>query len=269
MLLKYMENLGILVGYGCDFEFGGKKEIASALRNKGYSAKEIDEPWPRDKYVFFKGKYVSAGEEGVKGNVYGEGGNIRIGEGFMLISDNAFNFDKIKSKVDFERLGKDKEYYNSSKKIIIEEGKKYHNSRIYVAPTGNFNGKIAQGHIDLFTLLLLKRKILILDKHFGKDANRDGDYNAIAEKEGLEFIEYDGSQDGVWYPLNSLVLPRGGGEIAVIDSKAISLQKLLHKKGIETIGVHMPQRNHPAGKINCQTNVFNVNDKNNIERFFD
>jgi len=263
-----MKNLGIAVGYGFDFKLGGQEKICSALKNRGYSVKKVNEAWPRDKYVFFKDKYVLAGEEGAFGNVFGEGGNIQTGKGFVLVSDNAFYFNNIKSKVDFDKLKRDKSYYNSAKEIIIKEGKKSYNARIHVAPTGDFQGNVAQGHIDLFTLLLPNKKILIFDKHFGKSANLDRDYNAIAEKECLEFIEYDGSKDGVWYPLNSLILPNEESEVIVMDSKAKFLQKLLNKKGVETILVDMPQRNYPAGKINCQTNIFSLKDVGEIDKFF-
>jgi hypothetical protein len=263
-----MKNLGILVGYGFDFNLGGQKNICSALRSRGYSAIEINESWPRDEYVFFKEKYIPVGEDGCSGNVFGEGGNIQTGKEFLLVSDNAFYFDKIKSKVDFDKLRKDKKYYNLAKNVIIEEGKKYHNSRIHVAPTGDFHGELAQGHIDLFTLLLPNKKILIFDKHFGKDANLDKDYNLISEKESLEFVEYDGSQDGIWYPLNSLVLPDCGRDVVVIDSKAKSLQRLLDKKGVGSIPVDMPQKSYPAGKINCQTNVFSLGDEKKVCKFF-
>jgi len=263
-----MKNIGIIVGYGFDFKSGGQKEICSSLRKKGYSVKEVAEAWPRDKYVLSNDKYIPAGESGSAGNVFGEGGNIQKGNGFVLISDNAFYYDNIKSKIDFNKLRADKKYYNLAKEVILKEGKKHYSERIHVAPTGDFHGQLAQGHIDLFTMLLPNNKILIFDKHFGKDANLDKDYNIIAEQEKLKFIEYDGSQDNVWYPLNSLILPSENKEVVVIDSKAKSLQKLLNMKGIETIAVDMPQKNYPAGKLNCQTNIFNLGDEKKVRGFF-
>jgi len=264
-----MKNLGVLVGYGFDFKFGGQENIASALRNKGYFVKKIDESWPRDRYVFFKDKYISAGEEGSYGNVFGEGGNIQVGDNFVLVSDNAFYFKDIRENIDFNKLGRDIKYYNSAKKIIEEKGKKNYGVRVHVAPTGEFFGKVAQGHIDLFALVLPKSKLLILDKHFGKSANLNRDYNVIAEKEKLKLIEYDGSQDGVWFPLNSLVLPNYESETVVMDNKAVSLKRIFDKEGVKTISVDMPQRNQPAGKINCQTNTFDINDLRKVEKFFD
>lgn len=265
-----MEDLGVLVGYGFDYEFGGQKNIASALRNKGYSVKEVGEAWPRDKYVLFKDKYIPSVDEGSSGNVFGEGGNVQLGKDFVLVSDNAFYFNDIKKDVDFEKLFKNKNYYESAKNIISEKGKRQYGVSVHVAPTGCFFGNPSfQGHIDLFTLLLPNSKILIFDKHFGKGANLNYDYNKIAEREKLKFIEYDGDKEGVWFPLNSLVLPNSQKEKVVIDSNANWLSKILEREGVETIKVDMPQRYHPAGKINCQTNTFLLKNKNNIHKFLD
>lgn len=265
-----MKDLGILVGYGFDFQFGGKDKINKALRDKGYFTKIVDEPWPRDKYVFFKNKYTLLGEESSSGNVFGDGGNVQLGKDFALVSDNAFYFDDINKNIDLDRLSKDKEYYDSSKEVIIKKGEEEYNTRVHVAPTGYFFGNpSAQGHIDLFTLLLPNSKILIFDKYFGGKANLNYDYNKISEKEGLRFIEYDGSKEDVWFPLNSLVIPNFQSEKVVIDSNAKTLNKILNKKGIQTILVDMPQKNYPAGKINCQTNIFNLKDKHSVTKIFD
>ncbi|HQF82794.1 MAG TPA: hypothetical protein PK255_02190 [Candidatus Pacearchaeota archaeon] len=262
-----MEKLGVLVGYGFDFELGGQNKICAALKNNGYFVKSIGEPWPRGKYVLFGKKYISSGELDDSGNVFGEGGNVQLGKDFVLVSDNAFHFNEIKKDVDLKRLISDRGYYESSKKIISNKGKEQYNVPVHVAPTGYFFGNSsAQGHIDLFTLLLPNSKILIFDKYFGKDANLNYDYNKICEKEGLKFLEYDGSKEEVWFPLNSLVLPNSQKEKVVIDSKAKSLNRILEKEGIERILVDMPQRNYPAGKINCQTNVFLLKDKNKLDK---
>lgn len=262
-----MEELGVLVGYGFDFECGGQNNICAALRNRGYFVKPISEPWPRDKYVLFNKKYIPSEELDSSGNVFGDGGNVQLGKDFVLVSDNAFYFNEIKKDVDFQRLIKDRDYYESSKKIISNKGKEQYNVRVHVAPTGYFFGNSsAQGHIDLFTLLLPTSKVLIFDKYFGKDANVNYDYNKICEKEGIKFLEYDGSKEGIWFPLNSLVLPNSQKEKVVIDSNARLLNRLLDKEGVERVLVDMPQRNYPAGKINCQTNLFLLKDKNNLNR---
>ncbi len=265
-----MKNLGIVVGYGFDFNLGGRKEIASALRDKGYFVKEVDEPWPRDRYVLLRNKYVNSICEDGSENVFGDGGNVQLGDGFALVSDNAFYFNNIKKEVNFERLFRDKKYYETSKKIISNKGKRQLGVPVYVAPTGYFFGNSsAQGHIDLFTLLLPKNKILIFDNHFGKGANLNKDYNKISEENNLKFIEYSGNGEGVWFPLNSLVLSSPSSEKVVIDSNAKSLRKILEKEGVDFIQVNMPQRSYPAGKINCQTNTFRLKDKDNLRNFFD
>lgn len=263
-----MGDLGIIVGKGFDFKLGGQEQISSGLKSRGYFVKEVDEAWPRNDYVYFNGKYVLE-ENGNSGNVFGNGGMVQKGEDFLLVSDAGFFYNDFKSKVQFNRLNIDKEYYEKSKNLILDKGKKQFNARIHIAPTGTFfNGKINNGDIDLFTLLLPKEKLLIFDTYFGKNANFHKDYNKISEKEGLKLIEYEGSQDNVWYPLNALVIPSRDKEVVVLDKNAKSLIKLLEKKNVNIIPVDIPQRDHPAGKINCQTNVFDLKDVQKIRGFF-
>ncbi|MGY4883951.1 MAG: hypothetical protein ACP5NZ_00025 [Nanobdellota archaeon] len=262
-----MKNLGVLVGKGFDFRLGGQEKIASKLKSSGYQVKLVDDPWPRNSYVFFNGKYVLEDEQG-KDNVFGNGGMVLKGNGFLLVSDAAFLYNNFKSKVDENRLKNDREYYEESKNLIKKEGKKVFNSRVHVAPTGNFfNGNSSSGDIDMFSLVLPNNKILIFDTFFGKDANKHKHYNKIAEEEGLEFIEYDGKKDNVWYPLNCLVIPYANGDEVFLDSNSKSLINILNKKGVKSIGIDMPQREHAAGKIHCQTNVFDVNSKGKINNF--
>lgn len=262
-----MGDLGIIVGKGFDFKLGGQEQISSGLKSRGYFVKEVDEAWPRNDYVYFNGKYVLE-ENGNSGNVFGNGGMVQKGEDFLLVSDSAFFYNDFKSKVQFNRLNIDKEYYEKSKNLILDKGKKQFNARIHVAPSGNFFNGNPNGDIDLFTLLLPQEKILLFDTYFGKQANKYKDYNIIAEKEGWRLIEYNGNQDNVWYPLNALVVPSVKIDKIFLDKNAKSLIKLLEKKHVNIIPVDIPQRDHPAGKINCQTNVFDLKDVQKIRGFF-
>jgi hypothetical protein len=117
-----MKNLGILVGIGFDFEFGGQEKIASELESRGHSVKLISSPWPRNYYVYFNGKYVFE-EKGDSTNVFGNGGMVQKGDNFLLVSDAAFFYKNFKSQVDVNRLKIDKDYYEDSKKLIIDTGK--------------------------------------------------------------------------------------------------------------------------------------------------
>lgn len=262
-----MGDLGIIVGKGFDFRLGGQEKISSGLKSRGYFVKEVDEPWPRNNYVYFNGKYVLEEKEDLR-NVFGNGGMVQKGDSFLLVSDAGFFYNNFKSKVDLKKLKEDRNYYENSKILIEEEGKKQFNTRIHVAPSGNFFNGNPNGDIDMFTLLLPKEKILLFDTYFGKEANKYKDYNIIAEKEGWKFIEYNGNQDNVWYPLNALVVPSLKVDNVFLDKNAKSLIKVLDKKGINSVPIEVPQRDYPAGKINCQTNVFDIKDLQKIRGFF-
>lgn len=259
-----MRETCVSVGVG----IGGQKEIMDSLARAGYNVEHSVEQWPRDSWVYFNGKYISRGGMGIEGNVFGDGGNVHTGEDFVMVSDNAFWFNDVRNKIK-ENFGCSENDINNSiyknyeeaSKIVSDCGKEFFNSRVHIAPTGYYQGKIGQTHIDLFSLLLPKSKILLFDKHYGKDANAKNHYNRIAEKENLKFIEFDGSKDGVWYPLNSCILPYNSGDAVVLDSKSQSLKKILDKEGVKIIQVDMPQIEYPAGKINCQTNMYRVNDR--------
>ena len=256
-----IENAIISVGVG----IGGQAQIMNALRKENFSVDQSYEQWPRDTWVYFNDKYFLRGEMGVEGNVFGDGGNVLQGEDYLLVSDNAFFFQDIKDKVN-EKFGEvNIKNYEKAKEIISDEGKKTFNSRVHVTPSGYFHGKTGQFHNDMTTLLLPKSKILLFDTFYGGNGNICGHYNRIAEEEGLEFIEYDGGKEWVWYPLNSCVLPWPRNEAVLLDSKSKSLIKILKDQGVKTITVEMPQHNYPAGKINCQTNVYNKKDKKFID----
>jgi hypothetical protein len=260
-----MKNICVSVGVG----IGGQKEIMSAIQKEGFKVDCSYEQWPRDTWVYFNDKYVLRGDIGVEGNVFGDGGNVLQGEDFLLVSDNAFMFQNIRNKVK-DKFGEiNSKNYELAKEIISEDGEKIFGAKVHVTPTGYYHGKTGQLHNDMVSLLLPKSKILLFDNFYGGNGNKFGHYNEIAKKENLEFINYDGGQDGVWYPLNSCVLPWPKNEAVVVDSKASSLIKILKDMEIKIIPVDMPQHTYPAGKINCQTNIYNLRDKNFIDSLDD
>jgi hypothetical protein len=252
-----INQIKVLVGTG----IGGQREIMESLRNEGFQVKSAkNRQWSRDHYVFHNGIYVKRGEATPEGNPFGEGGNIRLREGFFLVSDRVYNVSNVIKAELGELRERERERertdYQKIKQTIAKEGERHFPStRIHVAPTGYFHGGKGHEHIDMYTLLLPKSKTLIIDTHFGKCAGGAQEYDEIAEAEQLKLIKYDGSQDRVWYPLNSLVLSRGNSDVVFVDTKAISLIKLLEHEGIKSVEVEMPQQTYPAGKINCQTNT--------------
>jgi len=248
------KDLTVIVGTG----IGGQREILTALTENGYTAQSAGPRiWPRDHYVYFKGRYVVSGSSRgyYEGNAFGEGGGILIGDDFLLISDTSYVKKHIFGLLSTNPM------YQQIKNAIIAEGVVHHpGARIHVAPTGYFHGGKGHDHIDMFSLLLPQRKLLLLDTFFGKGAGRAKEYDAIAEAEGLTLIRYNGFQDRVWYPLNALVLREDDTDVAVVDDQAVSLIKLLTDHCVKVIAVPMPQINFPGGKINCQTNIFNPAD---------
>ncbi|HLC96567.1 MAG TPA: hypothetical protein VJH97_04550 [Candidatus Nanoarchaeia archaeon] len=236
--------MNIVVGTG----IGGQRQILTALRDAEYDVVSTGRAWPRDHYVYFNGRYIKSGSPGsIDGNPFGEGGNIVPGHGFLLVSDMVHLHKQVSTPP--------QPTYSQIKEAILAEGRRqFPDTRIYVAPTGYFHGSKGHSHIDMFTLLLPVRRLLIVDTYFGKGAGTAREYDAIAEQEALRLIRFDGSADGVWYPLNGLVL---SGDITAVDRKAKSLIRLLADEGVPIIRVDMPQHEHPAGKINCQTNTFN------------
>jgi len=208
-----MVELGILVGSGFDLEYGGQKEIASALKSRGYFVKEVDEPWPRNEYVYFNGKYFFE-KNGDLRNVFGNGGMIQKGEDFLLVSDAAIFYDNFSLEIRKEKIISNKEDYEKEKGIIVKKGEKEFGTRVHIVPSGQANGDI-----DMYTLLLPKNKILFFDNYFGRNSGKSY-YNEIAEKEGFKFFELDGKESGTWYPLNSLVLPKGNQDLVVLDKNA-------------------------------------------------
>jgi hypothetical protein len=242
------QNLAVIVGTG----IGGQREVKEALDEQGFEVKTTGVMWPQDHYVYFDGRYVRRRVA----DKFGEGGYFRIGNDFLLVSDFIYETYQVG---ELRHIHRDIPY-DKMKEIIAAECKKYHlTARVHVAPSGYYHkGKGRDSHLDTFTLLLPNRKILIVDTHFGNKASTTKEYDEIARIEKLELIRYDGSQDGVWNPLNASVLPgEDNQDVVFVDDKSKSLIRLLEENGVKAVGVEMPQHEYPAGKINCMVNVYN------------
>lgn len=249
------QNLAVIVGTG----IGGQRQLKKAIADQGFQVKSTDRQWPRDHYVHFKESYVKRGEAGLGGNLFGEGGYYRIGEDYLLIGSGIGDLVTNYTARDF--LGfNGKEQKAESHDSLVESAKTHFpTARIHVVPSGASKGR-GHNHLDVSVLLVPNNKLLIVDTYFGKYAAERDEVDRIGKQESLIVIRYDGSQDRVWNPLNALVLPDDNGDIAFVDDKSKSLIKLLEKNGVKTIGVSMPQHEYPAGKINCQTNTYNLED---------
>ncbi len=261
-------DLGVIVGLG----IGGQDGIYRTLLDHGINATKLSHvchAWPRDHYVYFNGRYVKSDFPAcLSSRSFGEGGFILLGDDFLLVSDmvcvNTDIYDSLPNIPTYDQI----------KEAIVAEGRKHFPGiRIHVVPSGCFHDRSGcvnipsdvrlysdqkYQHIDIFSLLVPERKLLLLDTFYWESAALTREYDAVAEQEGLRLIRYDSSQDDVRIPLNSLVIP--GGKVFV-NSKARSLIRLLNGEDLEVIGVEMPpQIADPTGGIRCQTNLHDVRD---------
>lgn len=234
----------IIVGKGQ----GGQEELSKAINELGYETfltggnKNPTSFWPRDCFVNYDGTYLTSHDD--EDHPLGEGGNVRIGNGFALVSSEGIS---IFSGYESNRI--------RQQQILDGLGEEYiPNTRLYVAPNGFERTKVECEHIDLFVLLCPNNKILMVDTNYSPAAS-DRDYDLIAEKEGLKLIRYDGSND-VMFPLNGCVIPRSIDTV-LLDSKSTRLISMLKDEGVNAVGMPMPQLgSNTAGKVNCQTNLF-------------
>ena len=233
-----LEDLVIIVGKGhC-----GQEEIVEALSDKGYQTeKTINCIWPRDDYVLHNGVYTKSWNTDGSYNPLGEGGNLRFGDGFVLFSDYAAWLE-----------------FGNSEEALVKLKETFLGMRPYLVPTG-YPEIIPKGeHIDLFTLVCPKQKLLFLDWGI-ENAVRKRVYSEIAEREGLKVIYYD--YEEVALPLNAAILPgENGTDIVLLDRACIPLMRMLRNNGVEVIPVDFPKIKHPNGKLNCQVNHYYKSD---------
>src|SRR3989344_2490094 len=244
------EQIEVLVGTG----IGGQRNILDAIGKQGFKTKHVGCLWPRDQYVYFNGNYIFRGE-GSNENHFGEGGYFRFGNDYVLIGGGLIDLVtkyKFRDILGMEGNSKKEE---ATVGLIQETKKHFDGFSIHVVPTGGFRGR-GHNHLDMSVLLLPKKRILIVDTYFNHFASTGTEIDQIGEREKLKVIRYDGSQDEVWYPLNSLVLDKNGNDLVFIDSKADSLKRLLERENVAFVDIEMPQHQHPSGKINCQTNIY-------------
>ena len=118
-----MRKPTIIVGTGT----GTQDDIVKRLEDQGYDALKVLSKWPRDRFMHIDGQYFS----GLKSSL-GEGGCIRKGDGFVLISDNV---NEVLSANVLRRI-RSREYDQKVVVPIDDLGSKLPTSRLYVFPTG-------------------------------------------------------------------------------------------------------------------------------------
>jgi len=242
-----INDLVVLVGQG----IGGQEELMRAIQKLDVEVKSAGKcAWPRDDYVYHSSRsppYLTSHSNG-EYKPLGEGGNLQIGDGFILASDLAL-------AQEFGWFQTELESIHESSIEAFEES--YPNTRLWVAPTNHQEMPgVGCEHLDLFVLLCPKSKLLLLDTNYGKAANHPA-YDMIGEQEGLKIIRYDGSKDSAILPLNGFVLPtQNGADTVLLDERSIGLISLLRDNDVNAVGVPMPYKEDAPGKIGCQLNFY-------------
>jgi len=252
----------VLIGTGMGLK--NQKAIADALTGRGFQVEILENPhknsiastenelsrkrkWPRDAYVYNKGQYYRVVDHGKPA----EGGCVRVGNGYLMISDVAcdpgpeFNVHAETRQRIRELVGE------QAQAIYGPETKAY---AVHSKGLKSRAGQLREGHIDYHSCLLPNAKILLVDEK----ALKDDSYHRMAKAEGLTLIPYDQVNDSdCEYPLNALVVPDEGKDVVFYDKRAEGLTKILSKHGVEGIPIDITFEDDTdeSGAINCSTNV--------------
>lgn len=246
------KNFSVVVGVGREDDEGHeeRENLAKTIEELGYTVERVEEYWPRDHWVFWKGKYFTKKEVGR----CGEGGYFNLGHDFVIVSEKLLE-------------GK----YKAAREDVYAEVKKYYvQGRAYVAPVGykpRFMSQIFRydelSHIDLTCLLIPSRDLLFVDQSF-YDKNKRRYKNArkifkeIADVEGLslKFYKSDSDESYRYFPLNCLVIPYSQkNELVVINRRTRPFVDLLKEYRIDMAEVDMVDTPKLDGSIRCCTNV--------------
>ncbi len=259
------DGLEILVGQGQ----GGAVNLARAIRHNGYRVTLTTTQWPRDEFIRHESNYVFArGPPGAEPNYFGEGGNVLVGNGFLLCGDGISNIARESRSIppsDFLGDNGPEKLEAAHSTLASAYRNFFSDTRIHVIPTGKCDG-IGHNHIDMSVLLLNNSKIVYFDAHHNRIGLALPCLQRAAQSEGLSLRVMDDHASEVWYPLNALVLDGASEDLVYVDSKATALRAALKKDGVRAIAVDLPQHYDPCGKQNCMTNTICFDDKDRILR---
>ena len=261
------ESLTVLVGIHEDTDMTfERKHLAEHITAHKFFVKPVKVYWPRDYFVRSDKKYVVCRQHGA----CGEGGAIHVGSEYVLVSEQLFN------RRDFPWTKEDAQKNEEEIKKRIKEH--YPNKRIHIVPVGrsqnNEIGREINGilyaklfrHIDITTLLVPSRKLLIIDENFYDNKyctiRKDDPFKkfrqiAVQENLTLELFKPSMKESFLYYPLNCLILPtQETGEVVVVNGYVPSLVSLLKKYDLQIITVNMSESPKLGGSIRCCTNVY-------------
>ncbi|MBI4919048.1 hypothetical protein HY837_03900 [archaeon] len=238
---KSSEDFVVLVGVHPNHypeQWGEREELAQKISDAGFKVQEVPVSWPRDHYVFTRGRYVIEKKHGEAG----EGGCFNFCDDFVLVSNNVFR--------------------DKSDKLAIKEKIQpfYPKQRVHVIPAGcdpsihYRDPDHILDHTDLTSLLIHSKKLLFVDESFYDDVYT---FENIAYKEELCLVRYASHVRSCnFYALNCLVLPKNGREIVFANRNTPYFVNLLRKYGLEVVEVNMSiAPREKQGSIRCCTNT--------------
>ncbi len=245
-----------------------RERLADCIEAQGFLTKRVNVHWPRDHFVRVAGRYVVLRKEGM----CGEGGIIHVGPDYLFVSELLLR--RSYSQWSEEDVQKD------ISAVVARMKECYPEKRIHVIPAGcspmyrdfTFN-RLGMSllwhwhrHIDLTTLLVPSRKLLVVDTNFYENewyaSTIKGDpfeqFRCIAEKEGLNLELFRPSEiESSWFfPLNCAVLPtQEAGETVIMNECGPSIETVLQKYDLRIVKTRMYDTPKELGSIRCCTNI--------------
>ncbi len=222
-------------------------ELADKIKKEGFKVERVKALWPRDRYVFIDGRYLTRSEAGF----CSEGGYFSFGKDFLLVSERMFK--------DKKKNGAKEESFELNGEKILEKAKTFFpEKRVYLTPLGTTYREIFQ-HIDLTTLVIPSRDLLIVDGYFHSNhfCSKKGieEFEAIADAEHLTLEIFEPQENGLLFALNCLVLPYNNDEIVFSNARTPSFSKLLKKYDLKNVRIDFPSNPFMRGSIHCCTNT--------------
>ena len=261
-----------------------REQLADCIESLGFSTKRANAHWPRDHFVRVADTYVVVREQGM----CGEGGLIHLGPEYMLVSELLLRRSYFQcSEEDVRKdtsavVARMNECYPGKRIHVVPVGcsdvgrkesyknsynyKNYKDYRFYCGVHGDRYEWHWHRHIDLTTLLIPSRRLLVVDANFYENeyykstiqSDPFEKFRCVAEEEGLALELFRPSEvESFWFfPLNCLVLPtQEAGETIVVNDCCPSLETVLQKYDVRIVKTRMYDTPKQLGSIRCCTNV--------------
>ncbi len=240
------EDMSVVVGVcpNASLFFREEREgLARMIEDCGYNVQRVNDSWPRDRYIFYDGRYLTKRDAGT----LGEGGYFQFAPDFILVSDLLLGGVPSRSLAEREVSS-----YFPSKHVY----------GIHCGECRSSSGDKAQpiGHIDLTCLVIPSRRLLIFDSvlhRLGAFENIRNYFFGIGERENYSVEFYESKESFKLYPLNCLVLPNNNdGELVFANRCDSGFLGLLSRYDVEfvTVPVHCTPM-ESGGSIRCCTNI--------------